>query len=231
IINTVTQARVNAHGTRHLLSAEVWEAINKFYHFVNNYSQEVFVTTGLFDLTTKLNELSSIIREKILRTLLHDEVWALLMLGIHLERAFQMIRLINTKLYDIEKIKLQLPHDGNLVYEWATLLRCAETYDMSKKFYRKVPNSQQTLEFLLLNRSNPKSLISNIEKVNSYVGRISDKKGIEPEMIEFKIGKLLSTLTYLTMDEIEEDRTAFILDSFDQLNGIGASFEKDYLFF
>ncbi len=231
LINTVTQARVNAHGTRHLLSTEVWEAINKFYHFVNNYSQEVFVTTGLFDLTTKLNELCSIIREKIIRTLLHDEVWALLMLGIHLERAFQMIRLINTKLYDIEKIKEQTPHDKNVIYEWATLLRCAETYDMSKKYYRKVPNSKQTLEFLLLNRSNPKSLISNVDKVNSYINRISDKKGIEPEMIEFKIGKLLSTLTYLTMEDIEEDRTAFILDSFDQLNGIGASFEKDYLFF
>jgi uncharacterized alpha-E superfamily protein len=230
IINTAIQARVNAHGTRHLISTECWEAFNKFYHLVNNYDPEVFVTTGLYDLSIKLNEACSMIREKIIRTLMHDEVWALLMVGIHLERAFQIIRLLNTKLYDVDKIQEKSPELNDLSYEWATLLRCAEVYDMSKKFYRKTPNQSQAIEFLILNTKNPKSLISNIDKLNSYIQRISDKDALLPGSIEFIIGKFHSYLTYMTMEEIDEDTTNFVLHVFDELNTIGAAFEKDYLF-
>ncbi|HKK75684.1 MAG TPA: alpha-E domain-containing protein [Saprospiraceae bacterium] len=231
ILSTARLARTNAHGTRHLISSETWEAINKFYHFVNNYHVDTFVSTGLYDLTTKLNEACSTIREKIIRTLLHDEVWALLMLGIHLERAFQIIRLINTKLLDIKKIEESSGEHHDLTYEWATLLRCAEVYDMSKKFYRRTPNKSQTIEFLLLNAKNPKSLRSNVEKIFSYLNRIGGEREPEPGNIEFEVGKYLSELQYMTMEDIGEDPTDFILSTFDRLNQVGGKFEEDYLFF
>lgn len=231
ILNTARMARTNAHGTRHLISSETWEAINKFYHFVNTYHVDTFVSTGLYDLTTKLNEACSTIREKIIRTLLHDEVWALFMLGIHLERAFQITRLINTKLLDIKKIEAQSADHYDLTYEWATLLRCAEVYDMSKKFYRSTPNKSQTIEFLLLNPKNPKSLRSNIDKVYSYLNRIGGKREAEPGNIEFEVGKYLCELQYMTMEDIGEDPTDFILGTFDRLHKIGERFEADYLFF
>lgn len=231
ILNTVKMTRTNAHGARHLLSTETWEAINKFYHFVNNYSVETFVSTGLYDLTTKLNESCSTIREKVIRTLLHDEVWALLMLGIHLERAFQITRLINTKLLDIKKLKEESSDHYDLTYEWATLLRCAEVYDMSKKYYRRTPNNRQTVEFLLLNAKNPKSLLSNVDKVFSYVNRIGGYREPRPGTIEFVIGKYLSELKYLTMEEVGDDPTDFTLETFERLDEIGQKFEEDYLFF
>lgn len=230
IINTATQSRMNAHGTRHLISTEVWEAFNKFYHLVNTYDPNVFITTGLYDLTTKINGACSMIRDKIIRTLMRDEVWALLMIGIHLERAFQMIRLLNTKLYDVSKIQARNPGLNDLTYEWATLLRCAEVYDMSKKYYRMTPDQSQAIEFLILNTKNPKSLISNVDKLHSYITRLSDKNTLVPGSIEFIIGKFHSYLTYLTIDEINQDTTAFVLNVFDELTTIGEAFEKDYLF-
>jgi uncharacterized alpha-E superfamily protein len=231
IISTATLARTNAHGTRHLISSETWEAINKFYHFVNTYNVNTFIKTGLYDLTTKVNESCSTIREKIIRTLLHDEVWALLMLGIHLERAYQVIRLINTKLLDIKKIQNLAPELYDLTYEWATLLRCAEVYDMSKKVYRRTPNQSQAIEFLLLNANNPKSLLSNIEKVISYINRIGGERDAEPGNVEFEVGKYLSELKYLTMEDVGEDPTEFILSTFNRLNRISEKFQEDYLFF
>ena len=231
IINNVTRARQNAHGTRHLISEETWEAINKCYHFVNGYPVHVFIRTGLYDLTTKLNESCSIIREKIIRTLLHDEVWALIMLGIHTERAFQMVRLINTKMYDLRKISGEHSKGLDFAHEWATLLRCAEAYDMSKKHYRKIPNEIKTLEFLILNSKNPKSLISNINKIQRYIDQVSNKTNITPDMVEFKVGKLAAYFSYLTIDEIVEDITKFLVTTYDQLADIGNSFQAEYLFF
>ena len=232
LISTISSARQNAHVTRHLLSTETWEAINKTYHFINSYPVFVFVKTGLFDLTSKLNENCSIVREKIIRTLLHDEVWALLMLGISMERAIQMVRMINTKNWDVEKITSweyegdRLRHD-----EWATLLRCAEAYDMSKKHYKRIPDKLKTIEFLVLNAKNPKSVVSNINKVKHYISHISNKSQIQPGSVEFKIGKLVAYFSYLTIEEIAEDVPGFLAVTQDKLNDLGATFASDYLLF
>ncbi len=231
ILSCIVMGRQNAQKTRHLLSTEVWEAINKYYHFINSYSVDLFVTTGLYDLTTKSGEYVSIIREKIIRTLLRDEVWALLMLGIHIERAFQTVSLLNTKLYDIQKIIGQNPEANDLSHEWATLLRCAEVFDMSKKHHRRLPDKWSTIEFLVLNTFNPKSLINNVEKVQNYIERIGNKQTYTEEMVEFKVGKLAAFFQYLTLSEIKADLPGFLEKVYQDLNEVGKSFEENYLFF
>ena len=232
ILSAVTNARQNAHGTRHLISSETWEAINKCYHFVNSYSANVFIQSGLYDLTTKLNESCSVIREKVVRTLLHDEVFALIMLGIHIERAFQMVRLINTKIHDIDKIMYDFSKGRpDMAHEWATLLRCAEAYDMSKKYYKRIPDKLKTIEFLVLNAQNPKSLISNINKTKEYIERISNKNRIGPGMVEFEIGKMAAHFNYLSMEEIAKNIPEFLEKTHDGLLSIGNQFEKEYLVF
>ena len=230
IISTVTAARQNAHVTRHLLSTEVWEAINKYYHFVNSYPPEVFVKTGLHELTTKLNEMCSIIREKIIRTLLHDEVWGLLMLGIFIERALQSVRIINSKLYDVHKIEQRNTDIKDFSYEWATLLKCAEAFDMSKKYYKKMPDQLNTITFLILNEQNPKSVISSLIKVKEYIYRISNKRHDNPDSVEFKVGKLLAHFQFYTQEDINTNLVSFLGQTQQSLYDIAESFEKDYLF-
>jgi uncharacterized alpha-E superfamily protein len=172
----------------------------------------------------------SIIREKIIRTLLHDEVWGLLMLGIFIERALQTVRTINAKVYDVHKIVQEHPEIQDLSYEWATLLKCAEAFDMSKKYYKKMPDRLNTMAFLILNERNPKSVISSLKKVKEYIYRISNKRKYQPESVEFKVGKLLSHFQYYTVDEISEDLVGFLGRTQQALYEIAESFEHDYLF-
>jgi len=231
ILSIVTRARQNAHSTRYLLSTELWEAINTYYHFVNTYPVDVFVKTGLYDLTTKLSDMCSVIREKIIRTLLHDEIFSILMLGIHLERAFQIVRMINAKLYDVQKIMQQNPQIKDLSYEWITLLKCSEAFDMSKKYYKKVPDKIDSIEFLVLNLQNPKSLISIFRKVKEYIDRINPDSHPKPDTAAFKIGKLVAQFQYYTLEDVEPDIVGFLGDTLENLKDIGETFEEEYLFF
>ena len=48
---------------------------------------------------------TSEVRSKIKSTLLHDEVYAIIMLGVYLERAIQVSRIINSKLSDVAASK------------------------------------------------------------------------------------------------------------------------------
>ncbi len=103
IINNVKYARENANSARDLISTELYEAINKFYHFVLNYNAETFMKSGLHDFTTNVAEMTAVLRGKIRGTLLHDEIYSIIMMGVNIERATQIIRMINAKYNDAQQ--------------------------------------------------------------------------------------------------------------------------------
>ncbi|HCO82901.1 MAG TPA: hypothetical protein DIT95_05135, partial [Arenibacter sp.] len=166
VINNVKSARENANSARDLISTELYEAINKFYHFVINYSVEDFTKKGLYDFTVNVTEMTAILRGKIRGTLLHDEVYAIIMLGINLERATQVIRIINAKYNDAVRAKGSYGDKIGHSFEWITLLKCVESYDMMRRYYKKTPTSISTLEFLILNPDCPRSVINSINQVH-----------------------------------------------------------------
>ena len=229
ILSTLTTARKNAMGTRHLISTELWEAINKYYHFVANYSPDVFTQTGLYDLTTRANENCSLIRNKVIRTLLHDEVFLIIMLGMYVERALQITRIIHTKRWDVERIRAEQPDAPNQIYEWATLLRCCEAFDMSKKHYKKIPDKWEAVEFMVLNRINPKSIVYCLGHIDNFLLRISGKNHYPSESVEFQSGKFFNAFRYITIDDISQDLEGFLHETLESIQGISSRLEYDYL--
>ncbi|MEH6405919.1 MAG: alpha-E domain-containing protein, partial [Leeuwenhoekiella sp.] len=85
IINCLKFARENANSARDLISTELYESLNKFYHFILNYNVDHFTKRGLYDFTIHVTESTAVLRGKIRGTLLHDEVYAIIMLGVNLE--------------------------------------------------------------------------------------------------------------------------------------------------
>jgi uncharacterized alpha-E superfamily protein len=231
IISNITLARENARGARNAISTDLWEAINKYYHLVNNYPVETYVTTGFYDLTQIILDQTSIVREKIAGTMLHDEEWAIIMVGMHIERVIQVIRIINSKLHDIYKIEQAGHPVTEMSFEWSTLLRCAESFDMNRKFYRSVPNREQVLEFLMLNPHCPRSISYCLDGISRYFARMNSSEKHHPDSISFKIGKLCTQFKYLTFDEYKDDIYGMLNNTQDQIIEIGSELEKKYLSF
>ncbi len=229
LVSIVTLARENARGARNEISTELWEAINTYYHVVDNYPLETYLTSGLYDFTQKILEQTTGVRGKIYGSILHDETWALINCGMHIERSLQMIRILNSKLHDIWKIQSLGYPVTKLSFEWSTLLRCAESFDMNRKFYRSIPNRVQVLEFLLLNIQNPRSLHYSINRLSNYLGFISQQKYLAPDSIEFKINKLNAHYQFLTLEEYNDDVYKLLNYSRDVLLEISEEFEKKYL--
>ena len=100
ILSSIQNAQQNANGARDLISSELYESINTLNRVVKNYNKDIFVKNGLFDFTTMITANVASLRTKIRGTLLHDEVYAIIMLGIYIERANQVIRIINSKYND-----------------------------------------------------------------------------------------------------------------------------------
>ncbi len=231
IFSIITMARENARGARNEISVDLWEAINKYYHFVNNYSVEKYVTTGFYEFTQSVLEEAYIVRGKIFGSLLHDEVWAIILLGMYIERVIQMIRIINSKLHDIYKIEKGGHPLSEMSFEWTTLLRCTESFDMNRKFYRSTPGKKHVLEFLFLNEQCPRSIYHCLESIQKYVELLSDGTAITPDSILFKIGKLCSHYKYMVYEDYADDVYGLLNHTQDKIMEISRELEVKYLSF
>ncbi len=228
IINNVKYARENANSARDLISTELYEATNKFYHFVVNYPVDVFVKRGLYDFTLNIAEMSAVLRGKIRGTLLHDEVYAIILMGINIERATQIIRMINSKYNDALVAQGSYADRFRNSFEWTTLLKCAESYDMMRRYYKKTPNSVSTLEFLILNPDCPRSVMNCLNQVFYHIKTLDQKSSYHKNSTAFLVGKVRAEYAYKSIEEIEGDVKKFIESILDSLNQISQKMEKEF---
>ena len=229
IISNITFARENARGARNAISTGLWESLNKYYHMVTNYPVEKYLSTGFYEFSQMVLDHTSILRVKIYDTLLHDEEWTVILIGIYIERVLQIIRIINAKLHDIYKIEQAGHPVTEMSFEWTTLLRCAEAFDMNRKYYANIPDCQQVIEFLMLNPSCPRSISYSLNGIRKYVRKLSRNEQGGPDTINFKIGKLHEQYNYLSFDEYKNDIYGLLNDTQRQILTIGEELEKKYL--
>lgn len=230
ILNCVKFARENANSSRDLVSTEFYESINKFYHFVMNYPKDVFVKSGLYEFTTHVTEHTAILRGKIRGTLLHDEIYALIMLGVNIERATQIIRIVKTKYEDAEKAVGGYSNPIKNSYEWTTLLKCAESYDMNRRFYKKIPDQNTALEFLILNPECPRSVMNSLNQIQKHISIVDPLKVKDKNSAAFLIGKMRSEYEFKTSEEIHKNVKKFIGDTLNTLVEISEKLEKEYFY-
>ncbi|WP_445382307.1 alpha-E domain-containing protein [Robiginitalea sp. IMCC43444] len=228
IYNTITYARENANSARDLISTELYESINKFYHFVSDYPENKFVKTGLFDFTMQVTEMTAILRGKIRATLLHDSIYAIIMMGVNIERAFQITRIINAKYNDAKKSQGSYGDRFSNSYEWTTLLKCAESYDMFRRLYKKAPTSISTLEFLILNPDCPRSVMNSLNQVYKHICVLDTTHRHPKDSTAFLVGKVRAEYQYKIVEDIEKDIQAFIDHILSELANIGNYMEKEF---
>ncbi|MGY6648388.1 alpha-E domain-containing protein [Wenyingzhuangia sp. IMCC45574] len=226
ILNCFKAARENASGSRDLLSSELFEAINELHHYIVNYPKSRFISNGLDEFTTKVTRSIVLLRGKIIETMIHDEAFAIICLGMNLERAAQVIRIINTKYIDAESSKTDLHDTFNNSYEWTTLLKCIQSFDMMKRTYKKTPTGVDTLDFLILNPSCPRSVISSLNSAAKYIKILTGNA--EPDSTAFLINKIRCQYSYTSIHEIEGRFAEFIEEIIDKIIAVSSCIEEEF---
>ncbi|SDR93307.1 Uncharacterized conserved protein, Alpha-E superfamily [Polaribacter sp. KT25b] len=228
ILNAFTNAHENARSSRDLISTELFECINKISHTIKGYPADKFVKSGLHDFTSLAIQSASEVRSKIESTLLHDEVYAIIMLGVYIERALQVSRIINSKLSDAAAAKVIHGDEIDGSYQWATLLKCVSTYDMMRRSYKKTPVRTSTLEFLILSSKCPRSIKNCLIQIDKYINIISINKYVENDSAAFLIGKMKAEFDYKLIEDIDESLEVFTGDLIDHLILIADKLESNY---
>ncbi|MBC7387792.1 MAG: alpha-E domain-containing protein [Opitutaceae bacterium] len=228
IISNISFGRENARGARDTLSSELWESINKYYHAVNDFSMNSNIDEDIYDFSMLIMDNSAIVKGYIDNTLFRNLEWSIINLGIHLERAIQITRILISKLEDIERIEKSLINTSVENYQWATLLKSCESFDMLRRHYKTSPSRKNCIEFLLLNKFFPKSLYFNLSEVQRHMQILALHNSGDKGTIEFNIGKLTATFQYLQYSEIENRTSEFLNETIDKLYKIGERLDSEF---
>ena len=204
IRSTIRSARENASSLRHVISTELWESINAFYLESNRQDPEFFITHGLHDFTTLVGSHCAIIRSRVDDTLLQDQTWVLLKLGIHLERVVQVLRILNSKLFDIDVMTDRGANHALRQYQGTVVLKILEGFDMHRKAYQQLLTPKTMVEFLVGHPHFSRSVTYNMNAVHKLLERM-DKNSTEHNPVLFQAGKLYTYFRYLEYDDIDED--------------------------
>ena len=230
ILGYINMIRENARGARDNISLELWEAINSFYHKINAYSVAGIQAREIEYFARKIEENSYVIKGYIDNTLLRNEVWMLISLGIYLERAIQICLILRTKLNDITKLSATSVGSELENFHWSTILESTESFDMYMRCYKTSPNRSNVLNFLLFDTAFPKSVSFGLAHVMQCVQGIAafqeeKKKG----SIDFMAGKLACRFQYSTIEEVEGNASEFLNSTLNSIYAVAHLLDTKYL--
>lgn len=229
IASCLRAARENARGIREVISAEMWEAINRTYLLVNETARRPSISPG--DLQAFLN----LIKESCQRllgvtdvTMTHGEAWHFLRLGHLLERADKTSRIVDVKYFLLlpDPTEVGTPFDS---LQWGALLRSASAEHMYRiRFGRVTPRA--VVDFLLLDRNFPRSARFCVHWAEQSLYAITGgRAGAPRNLVERRLGRLRAELEYAEVEEIIQGGLHEWVDGFQsRLNAIGRAIDASF---
>ncbi|GAB4341617.1 MAG: alpha-E domain-containing protein [Cyanophyceae cyanobacterium] len=230
IASCLRAARENARSVREIISSEMWEQINAFYHLVQDAA--IANSKNPVDLDrffTEVKSASHLFSGIMDATMTHGEGWHFGRVGRFLERADKTSRILDVKYY----ILLPSPQDVGTTLDqlqWMALLKSASAYEMYRKrtFHRITPTG--VVEFLVLDRTFPRAIQFCLMEAQRSLHHITGTPaGTWRNPVERPLGRLLAELSYVAVDEIIDRGLHEFLDGLQgQLNEIGRSMDSTF---
>lgn len=157
ILSCLNQTRENARTVREVITPEMWEQVNVFYHLVQDLArqpEQVFENPYAF--CEEVQRRGLLFSGMSLDSTPHDEAWHFLRMGRRLERADKTSRILDVKYFVLLP---SLEDVGGSVDEiqWSALLRATSGLGPYRRAHGRIRPSR-VAEFLLQDRFFPRSV-------------------------------------------------------------------------
>ena len=195
IVSAVGRARENARSVRELISTELWEAVNTFW-------LELLARNLRADLEEQPYELYGLVKRRCqmvngvaAETMSRDDGWRFLMLGWMLERAEMTCRLLNVRYGELAGVT-----DLAGFHLLSGVLKSASASEAYRKTYGAAMDPTHVVEFLLLSRTFPRSVLYCLRQAERDLARLTAGDALtRPERI---VGRIRSELEFCDVGEL-----------------------------
>jgi len=172
----ISNCRENARSIKNTISTELWESINKWYLFCKERSQKPFSSSDLFWFAEAMVSNIALIKSSMVNTIIHDDVWHFLNLGILIERSHQILKITRSKISDSAILSNAGELESLKLYQWAVMLRTVGAFDVHHKInYNTVMSNETIFRLILSNHLFPRSIKFASHKIHKHLNQISVK--------------------------------------------------------
>ncbi|MDP7069723.1 MAG: alpha-E domain-containing protein [Phycisphaerales bacterium] len=194
VATSMHNARENARAIREYLTREVFEQINECWlHLDAGVRGEASPDVLLGQVQQAVFGIGGTIG----RTLIRDEAWVFLDLGVMLERVYRVLMLLRHRLPPL----MATPNDIDIPVHHA-LLRCVLRSAGSLENYRRVHGAgltpRQVWSFLFFDSQSPHSVAFGVSNLEGDLGEI-ERGGVLTDAAR-QVGRLSSQLRYESQD-------------------------------
>jgi uncharacterized alpha-E superfamily protein len=221
ILSCLRAARENARCVREIISAEMWEHINKFYLTIRDGE----TLEEVLDNPHAFFERVSVSGQQFLgvtdATMTHGEAWHFCQLGRMIERADKTSRILDVKYFILlpKLTDVGTPFDD---IQWLALLRSASALEMYRQRHGRI-SPVNVVKFLVLDREFPRSVLHCLTRANESLHSISGTNtGGFCNSAEQRLGQLRAELAYTQAEAVVASGLHEFVDDFQRrLNLVG----------
>jgi uncharacterized alpha-E superfamily protein len=201
ILSCLRSARENARSVREIISAEMWEQINKFYLMIRDGAGIDEVLDNPYEFFQRVIVLGQQLLGVTDATMTHGEAWHFCQLGRMLERADKTSRILDVKYF----ILLPKPADVGTPFDdlqWSALLRSASALEMYRQRHGRIL-PVNVVKFLVTDREFPRAVLYCLTRANESLHSISGTyTGSFCNPAEQRLGQLRAELAYTQAEEV-----------------------------
>lgn len=205
VIMSLARARENARQVRDQITTESWERLNLLYLKVTAEDADEDFGAGtslwLHDIIADLH----LFKGAADATMSHGEGWRFLMLGVYIERAQLIARLLEVCFGD-GKGKKPTDHIALM-----SLLRMACALEPYLRVYTAEIEPPLILEFLVLNEDFPRSIRFATAQIEEHLSRVVRHGPAAAHSPERLAGRLKARLQYADLDELQAHGASALL--------------------
>jgi uncharacterized alpha-E superfamily protein len=213
VVACVANARENARSVRDQLSSEMWERLNRLHLFLTTHRRGS-VARAQHDLFAGVREGSHSFQGTMRATLPRGEAYEFVELGHHVERADVTARVLAVEYPAVAPLT---PDSTEETVRLTALLKSCGAFEAFRKAERSFLRPSRVLEYLLLDRSCPRTVLFCLDACLASLAAISGAS----DRPERALGRLAAELSFLDVAELGGAHLEPLLGRI--LSGIGAA--------
>jgi len=197
IFSSLRSARENARTIRETISLEMWNTLNSLWLWLGEDETREMFDSEREMFYHEVNDRCHLFRGVWHNTVLHEEPFHFMRLGLNLERAGMTARILDLHHHALSEAS-QAPTEAVDAVEWIAILRTRYAYEPFFKKRRSALGGRGVAEFLLQEESFPSSVAYAVARAQQALERIRP----EGSVIGLRSAELLNVLrsTVLNLD-------------------------------
>jgi uncharacterized alpha-E superfamily protein len=225
----IETARQNGRAERTALTTEMWEAVNAAWISLRRFNGVRMSRETLAEFLRGVKEACLMFDGSAHRTMLRNDAYFFLRLGVYLERADSTARILDVKYH------LLLPEGANVgggvdYFQWASILRSVSALTAYRWVYHESLKPWLIADLLVLNEEMPRSLASCYQNLALFLDQLAAAYGRQgpAQRVARAVRNRLQNAEISNIFQkqgLHEFLTEFVADN----NRLGAAIAEQYL--